>query len=93
MQNKKLYRSQTDKKIAGVCGGLAEYFNIDSTIVRLLLVLFVLLGGAGVLLYIIAWILMPENNAFNNAGQNYNYNYNPDGANQNYNQNDNGGNI
>lgn len=56
---KKLYRSLTDKKIAGVCGGLAEYFSIDSTIVRLALVLFCLLGGAGILAYIIAIIVMP----------------------------------
>lgn len=60
MSEKKLYRSETDKKIAGVCGGIAEYFKIDSTIVRLLLVLFCLMGGAGVLAYIIAWLVMPE---------------------------------
>lgn len=57
---KKLYRSETDKKIAGVCGGIAEYLKIDSTIVRLLLVIFCLMGGAGCLLYIVAWIIMPE---------------------------------
>lgn len=57
---KKLYRSNIDKKIAGVCGGVAEYLKIDSTIVRLLLVIFCLMGGAGVLVYIIAWIIMPE---------------------------------
>lgn len=60
MSEKKLYRSETDKKIAGVCGGIAEYLKIDSTIVRLLLVLFCLMGGAGVLAYIIAWLVMPE---------------------------------
>ena len=72
MTNKKLYRSATDKKIAGVCGGLAEYFGIDSTLVRLLLVFFCIMGGAGVLAYIIAWLVMPdrpENNGFDN---NYN---------------------
>jgi len=58
---KKLYRSNTDKKIAGVCGGIAEYLNIDSTIVRLLLVLAVLFAGVGVLAYIIAAIVMPNN--------------------------------
>ena len=76
MEKKKLYRSENDKKIAGVCGGIAEYFNIDSTLVRLLLVLFCLLGGSGVLAYIIAWAVMPErpdytnygNNNFNNGG-------------------------
>lgn len=58
--NKRLTRSSTDKKIAGVCGGLAEYFGIDSTLVRLLFVLVALLPGPGLLLYIILWIIMPE---------------------------------
>ncbi len=56
---KKLYKSNTDKKICGVCGGIAEYFGIDSTIVRLILVLAVLFAGTGVLAYIIAAIVMP----------------------------------
>lgn len=57
---KKLYRSTTDKKIAGVCGGIAQYFGVDSTIIRLALVLFVLLGGSGLLAYIICAIVIPE---------------------------------
>ena len=56
---KKLYKSVTDKKIAGVCGGLAQYFGIDSTVVRLVLVLAVLFAGVGVLAYIIAALVMP----------------------------------
>ena len=56
----KLYKSSTDKKLAGVCGGLAEYFNIDSTLVRLGWVVFGLLGGSGLLAYIIAAIIMPD---------------------------------
>ena len=60
MNEKKLYKSSTDKKLAGVCGGLAEYFNIDSTLVRLGWVVFGLLGGSGLLAYIIAAIIMPE---------------------------------
>ena len=60
MNGKKLYKSTTDKKIAGVCGGLAEYFNMDSTLVRLGWVAFCLLGGSGVLAYILAAIIMPE---------------------------------
>ena len=60
MNEKKLYKSSTDKKLAGVCGGLAEYFNIDSTLVRLGWVLFSLLGGSGLLAYIIAAIIMPD---------------------------------
>lgn len=60
MENKRLYKSATDKKIAGVCGGIAEYFNIDSTIIRLVWVLFSCLGGSGLLAYIIAAIVMPN---------------------------------
>ena len=60
MEGKKLYKSNTDKKIAGVCGGIAEYFNIDATLVRLGWVVFSLLGGSGLLAYLIAAIIMPE---------------------------------
>ncbi|MBR5233676.1 MAG: PspC domain-containing protein [Clostridia bacterium] len=75
MTQKKLYRSNTDKKISGVCGGIAEYIGMDSTIVRLLLVAFVLMGGAGVLAYIVCSFVIPErpendgfDNNFNNGG-------------------------
>jgi len=57
---KKLYRSVTDKMIGGVCGGLAEYFDIDPVIVRLIFVLAVIFGGSGILAYIILWIIIPE---------------------------------
>ena len=57
---KKLYRSKTDQKISGVCGGIAEYFGIDSTIVRLGFVLFTLAGGSGALVYIVASLVMPS---------------------------------
>lgn len=60
MNEEKLYKSSTDKKLAGVCGGIAEYFNIDSTLVRLGWVVFSLLGGSGLLAYIIAAIIMPD---------------------------------
>ena len=56
---RKLYRSKTDKKILGVCGGIAEYFGIDSTIVRLILVLAVIFAGVGLLAYLIAALIMP----------------------------------
>ena len=56
---KKLYRSNHDKKLFGVCGGLAEYFNIDSTLMRLIAVLAVLFVGSGLLAYIVAAIIMP----------------------------------
>jgi phage shock protein C len=57
---KKLMRSRTDSKIAGVCGGFAEYFELDSALVRILWVMLVVFGGCGVLGYIIAWIVMPQ---------------------------------
>ena len=60
MEGKKLCKSSTDKKIAGVCGGIAEYFNIDSTLVRLGWVVFCALGGSGLLAYIIAALVMPD---------------------------------
>ena len=58
---KKLYKSVNDKKLCGVCGGISEYFELDSTIVRLGWVVFTLLGGAGIIGYIIAAIIMPNN--------------------------------
>jgi len=57
---KRLYRSKENKIIGGVCGGIAEHLNADPTIVRLIWVLACLLWGAGVLLYLIAWIIIPE---------------------------------
>jgi len=58
---KKLNRSVTDKMVAGVCGGLAEYFAIDPVIVRLIFVLAVVFGaGSGILAYIILWIIVPQ---------------------------------
>ncbi|MEA1980043.1 MAG: PspC domain-containing protein [candidate division Zixibacteria bacterium] len=57
---KKLYRSRTDKKIAGVCGGFGEYFDIDSTLIRVVILILFLTGGVGGLAYLICWLLMPE---------------------------------
>jgi len=57
---KRLYKSIGDKKICGVCGGIAEYFGIDSTIVRLAWVLFTALVGSGIIAYIIAALVMPN---------------------------------
>ncbi len=57
---KRLYRSRNDQMIAGVCGGLAEYLDIDATLIRLAVILLTLMGGAGILAYIIAWIIVPE---------------------------------
>ncbi len=66
-----IHRSQKDRIIFGVCGGLAEYFDISPFLVRLLFVLFVLIGGAGIPLYLILAVLMPgeENSAENNFGE------------------------
>ncbi|MAF35740.1 hypothetical protein CL622_01315 [archaeon] len=61
MKPKKLYRSKQDRMIAGVCGGIAEHFNIDTVWVRLAAVLLALVHGVGIILYIIAWIIVPEN--------------------------------
>ncbi len=56
---RRLTLSTNDRKIAGVCGGLAEYFNTDATLVRLIFVVLIMLGGIGVIIYLIAWIIMP----------------------------------
>ncbi|RAP52907.1 MAG: PspC domain-containing protein [Methanosphaera sp. SHI613] len=60
MVDKKLYRSRTEKMIGGVCGGIAEYFDVDPTIVRVIWVLVCLAVGSGVLIYIIAYLIIPE---------------------------------
>jgi len=56
---KRLYRSRTDKMIAGVCGGLGHYFGIDPTIVRLAFVVIALAVGSGILAYLILWLVIP----------------------------------
>ena len=58
--SKKLFRSRDNKMIAGVCAGIADYFELDPTIIRIAWVIAVFGAGAGVLAYIIAWIIMPE---------------------------------
>lgn len=58
---KNLYLSNKDKKIAGVCGGIAKYLGVDSTVVRLVWVLFTLAWGMGLLAYVLAWALIPRN--------------------------------
>jgi phage shock protein C len=56
---KRLMRSSTDKKIAGVCGGLAEYFDLDSMLVRILWLVLLFCAGTGFLAYLILWIVLP----------------------------------
>lgn len=60
-ERRRLYRSRVHRKLAGVCGGLAEFFGIDVTTVRLVWVLVVLLGGSGILIYIIAALVLEDN--------------------------------
>ena len=59
IMDKRLYKSDVNRTIAGVCGGIGEYFNIDPVIIRLLMVIFCLAGGSGVIAYIIAAIIIP----------------------------------
>ncbi len=86
---KKLYKSNTDKKICGVCGGLAEYFGIDSSTVRLITVLLVLFAGMSIWVYIIAALIMDKAPTYTNymgcynTNANYDY-YNGYGNNNNY---------
>ena len=59
-KNKKLYKSNVNKQLCGVCGGIAEFFELDPTLVRLAWVLFSCLGGSGLLAYIICAIVIPQ---------------------------------
>ncbi|HZD67725.1 MAG TPA: PspC domain-containing protein [Actinomycetes bacterium] len=58
-RNRKLYRSQTDRKVAGVCGGLAGYLNLDATIIRVIFVALAVMGGSGIPIYLAMWIIVP----------------------------------
>ena len=60
MKDKRLYRSESNKKIAGVCGGIGEYFDVDPTLIRVAWIIFAILGGSGLLAYIICMIVMPK---------------------------------
>jgi phage shock protein C len=57
---RKLYRSRAHRTIAGVCCGLADYFGVDPTLIRVIFVLLNLLGGAGIVLYLLLWIIVPN---------------------------------
>jgi len=60
MKNKKIYRKTDDCIIAGVCGGLADYFEIDETLVRIIFVLLAVGGGSGILIYLVLWLVIPK---------------------------------
>lgn len=64
MEPKRLCRASIDKKIFGVCGGIAHYFNIDSNLVRLIAAVLVIAGGVSIWLYLIAAFIMPETDAY-----------------------------
>ena len=59
-QQSRLYRSETNRIIGGVCGGLGEYFSIDPTLIRIIFVILTLFGGSGILIYLILWIVIPS---------------------------------
>ncbi len=61
---KKLYLSDTDRKLGGVCGGIGEYLEIDSTIIRLLWVILIFMAGTGIIAYIVAWAIVPKRPRF-----------------------------
>ena len=57
---RKLYRSQSQRMLAGVCGGLAEYFNVDATLIRVLFLVLAVFGGSGLLIYVVMWLIVPD---------------------------------
>jgi phage shock protein PspC (stress-responsive transcriptional regulator) len=56
---RKLYRSRTDRKLGGVCGGLAQYLGVDATAIRVIFVVLAVLGGSGLIIYLAMWLLVP----------------------------------
>ena len=58
--DKRLYRARSDRKLAGVCAGIADYFGWDPTLVRVGWIVLTLMGGSGILLYLLLWLVMPE---------------------------------
>lgn len=60
MEQKRLYRSRRSRMVCGVCGGIAEYFNIDPTLIRLAFALFAVCAGSGIIAYFIAAVIIPD---------------------------------
>ncbi len=58
--SRQLYRSQTDRVLGGVSGGLADYFEVDSTLIRIIFIILFFSGGAGILLYLVLWLIVPS---------------------------------
>lgn len=65
MESKRLYRSRKERILGGVCGGLGNYFNVDPVFIRLICAVLFFLGGIGLLAYILAWIIVPEETKIN----------------------------
>lgn len=80
---KKLYKSLTDRKLCGVCAGIAKYLNMDPTVIRLLWVLITFLGGAGVFAYVVCALLIPDEPYNNNYQDPYYAPTDDSGSNQN----------
>lgn len=59
-QPRKLYRSRSQRMLAGVCGGLAEYFNVDATLIRVLFLILAVFGGTGLVIYVVMWLIVPD---------------------------------
>ena len=59
---RKLYRSRNQRMLAGVCGGLAEYFNVDATMIRVLFLALAVFGGSGLVIYMVMWLIVPDVN-------------------------------
>jgi phage shock protein C len=57
---RKLYRSRNQRMLAGVCGGLAEYFNVDATLIRVLFLGLAVFGGTGLVIYVVMWLIVPD---------------------------------
>ena len=71
IMDKRLYKSDVNRTIAGVCGGIGEYFNIDPTLIRLAWIIFCFAGGSGILAYIIAAVIIPRRPAFFDEERSY----------------------
>jgi phage shock protein C len=57
---RKLYRSRSQRMLGGVCGGLAEYFNVDATLIRVLFLVLGVFGGTGLVIYVVMWLIVPD---------------------------------
>ena len=59
-ESRKLYRSRNRRMVAGVCGGLADYFDIDPTVIRVVFLILAVFGGTGLVVYLVMWIVVPD---------------------------------